>query len=146
MAKRPGVERVLVVPDIHVPNHDLSALRVLKEFCDDWKPNTTIFLGDLIDADAVSQLPPYNARIPQLEEYEQAKEILDVFKPDILLEGNHEERVTKRFIREDPSALRGRGRQHAQRRGRLLASPRDIRTGARAVAGAETRVGAVCPA
>ncbi len=92
---RMQTERVLFLPDIHVPHQDESALRVAGEFADDWKPHRTIFLGDLIDATAVATHAKGKTTVDQLGEYEQAREILDRFRPQVLLEGNHEERFRR---------------------------------------------------
>ncbi len=96
MARRSSTyEKVLVLPDIHVPNHDPEALQIALDFKNDWKPNKTIILGDLIDADAVSTFARGEVKVDQWEEYARARQILDEFKPQVLLEGNHEQRFRR---------------------------------------------------
>lgn len=92
-ANRP-YERWLLVPDMHGADCDLSALSILDEFKKDFKPHHTVFFGDLINADAVSKYDSHGG--PTLEqEYGTANAMLDRFKPDIFLEGNHEERLRR---------------------------------------------------
>ena len=88
-------KKVLVVPDMHVPNHDPNAVRVALDFKKDFKPDITIFLGDLIDADAVSAFASTERDYDQADEFYIAGEILDKFKPQVLLEGNHEQRLRR---------------------------------------------------
>ena len=95
MANIHTTQRVLVLPDIHIPNHDRGALKIVDDFRRDFRPHVTVFLGDLIDADAISDHAKGSDRITQLREYELAKEVLDQFKPTVFCEGNHEERFRR---------------------------------------------------
>jgi predicted phosphodiesterase len=88
-------ERVLVIPDIHCPHQDDSAIAVVEDFAKDFKPHHTIMLGDLIDADAVSTFSRLTSQVDQLDEYRVANSVLDRLKPTVLLEGNHEERFRR---------------------------------------------------
>lgn len=90
-----GVEKVLAIPDIHVPNHDPSAIKVALDFQKDFKPDTTIIMGDLIDAPSIALHAEGRNDYSQSDEYALAGDILDLFEPDVLLEGNHEQRFRR---------------------------------------------------
>jgi len=88
-------ERRLFVSDMHVPDHDPSALAVVRAFKENWKPHKVTVMGDVINADAVSMHAKTQTRYDQSEEYAIAGEILDWLEPDEILEGNHEERFRR---------------------------------------------------
>jgi predicted phosphodiesterase len=86
--------RLLVLPDIHVPDHDVSALSIVKDFARDWKPHDVVQLGDIINADQVSEYPN-DCSTPLKREFKIARGILDDFKVTHFLQGNHCQRLTR---------------------------------------------------
>lgn len=88
------VTRVLDIPDIHGADRDPTAIKVARDFQKDFKPHITIMLGDLINADCVSKYPT-DSKVTLKQEYEIGNELLDLFKPNVFCEGNHEERLRR---------------------------------------------------
>ena len=86
--------KVLFLPDIHVPWQDESALKVVREFQKDWKPDITMILGDLVDLHTVGKFVS-DSDVSLEAAYDQANDILDTFQPDVVFEGNHEVRVRR---------------------------------------------------
>lgn len=99
--------KAIIVPDIHVPYHDIRTLRAVEEFMADYEWQEYVNLGDLLDFDMISK---FNAEMLRrlesrriLSDYAIANGILDRHQeivrannPDakfILLEGNHEYRM-----------------------------------------------------
>jgi predicted phosphodiesterase len=88
------VDKILICPDTHSQFCDESALQVLLDFRDDWKPTKTVHLGDLVDCEAISSFPSDNA-MPLDEEFAIAEDHLDRIRPTHYLQGNHEERIER---------------------------------------------------
>lgn len=91
----PGIQKVLILPDIHGQYRDAGALAVARDFAADFKPHLTIQLGDLIDAECAATFAYVPKPLDQLDEYLAMRELLDQFKVQVLLEGNHEERFRR---------------------------------------------------
>lgn len=86
--------RVLFVPDIQIPDHDASALKIVMDFKRDFKPHDVCQLGDLMNADQVSSYPN-EADIELEEEFALARSVLRDLGVTHFLMGNHEERLTR---------------------------------------------------
>lgn len=93
MVKSHTTQRVLVLSDIHAPFQDEQALSVAKAFQKDFRPHITIALGDWIDSSAFSTHAKDIENFDQLDEYLIASQLLDDFKPQIWIDGNHEDRL-----------------------------------------------------
>jgi predicted phosphodiesterase len=89
-----AIQRVLLLPDIHVPDHDERALGLVRDFAKQWKPNRVCQMGDLMNADQVSSFPN-ECETDLSDEFEVAGQILDDLKVTDWLEGNHEERLRR---------------------------------------------------
>lgn len=87
--------KVLCLPDLHAPYHDRGAVKVVKQFQEDFKPHVTIAMGDWVDGTPMSTYAKDVALFDQLEEFEAANELLDLFKPQVFIEGNHEHRFRR---------------------------------------------------
>ncbi len=87
-------QRYLLVPDIHGKDADPTALNILAEFQKDFKPHHTVFFGDLLNVDSVSKYDNPGGE-SLTSEFANANAVLDRFKPDVFLEGNHEERLRR---------------------------------------------------
>ena len=92
MAQVRTTTRVLVLPDVHTPLHDEKAIDIVLRFKKDFKPHITIAGGDFVDAQYVSLFAKDLGPHDQWYEFEVANQLLDKLRPDIYLEGNHEER------------------------------------------------------
>lgn len=99
---KPGYHRVLFIPDIHVPFHDMVAIKAMLAFVKDWKPQVVFFLGDVVDFYAISHFAKDPLRSLQLqEEIDDTNKILDLIcksTPDskrFFIRGNHEQRMQK---------------------------------------------------
>lgn len=60
--KDSGVLKVIVQPDTHVPEHDQTALNVVYDFVNDYKPHGIINLGDFLECEPVSHWPSKDAK------------------------------------------------------------------------------------
>jgi len=88
------VDKLLICPDTHSQFCDMSALQIMLDFRDDWKPTKTIHLGDLVDCEAISSFPKDDA-MPLDKEFDIARHHLDLIRPTHYLMGNHEERIQR---------------------------------------------------
>lgn len=79
---------------VHVPHQDKSALKILKEFSKDFKPDEVVNLGDLITADQVSRYAT-DTTVSLKAEFEVAREINQELGVTHMTLGNHEERLQR---------------------------------------------------
>lgn len=99
-----GSERVLLIPDVHVPYHDPRAFNVVLAVAADWADRVVV-LGDFADFAAVSthRKDPRRA-MPFAQEIDAVNEALDDLdvacrgKRKHYLEGNHETRLSRYLI------------------------------------------------
>jgi len=107
MTKR---ERVLFIPDLQVPDHDPRALtlfcKIVKQYV---KPDRAIYLGDVINFDAISKYAKIQADVTMEHELETLgkvfKQIEKALPPKCrkqLIRGNHEERLPKYLYSNAP--------------------------------------------
>ena len=47
-------KRILVISDMHIPYHHKDSIKFLKEIKKEFKPDTVINIGDLLDFHAIS--------------------------------------------------------------------------------------------
>lgn len=94
-------QKVLVIPDLHVPYHEERALELVFAVAKREKPDTVILLGDVLDFYGLSTFIKLASRDQfVIDEIEAARKVLTRFErafPDcvrIYLEGNHEYRLT----------------------------------------------------
>lgn len=97
-------ERIVVLPDIHAPNHNVKSLRAVIQFIEHYNPTTLIQLGDLCDWDSVTTFDPRKETdiVCIEDEVESACRVLRKIESSlspscrkVLIGGNHEERLTK---------------------------------------------------
>lgn len=104
--------KILIVPDVHAPYHDDRAFRVMLEVAKDFKPDTVVVLGDLLDCYTVSAHSKDPRRKLRLQdEAAEARVLLGQLKAlgarcNIFIEGNHEDRLD-RYMRERAPELYG---------------------------------------
>ena len=105
-------KKIAFIPDIHVPYQDDKAVSVARQFIRHYKPNTVIFLGDVLYMYGLARFDNKDPkRIGHLnEEIEQAFYLLRDFREDapnadfFFIQGNHEYRL-KKYIRNNAPEL-----------------------------------------
>lgn len=104
------LERILFIPDCHVPYHDTKAFALMLKAGKAFKPDHTIILGDFADFYGVSSHSKDPNRALKLkEEVEAAKAALDQVKAlgaknNVFVAGNHEDRL-ERYLRDKAPEL-----------------------------------------
>ena len=104
------LEKILFVPDTHVPYHDKEAFKLMLKAGKIFKPDHTIILGDFADFYGVSSHSKDPNRALKLkEEIEATKEALDQVraigaKNNVFVSGNHEDRL-ERYLRDKAPEL-----------------------------------------
>jgi predicted phosphodiesterase len=104
-------QRVLVLPDVHIPNEDTVTLRAVERYMADHKWDEVIYLGDFVDLNVISSHNINNLRDVAgqtlAKDYAAANTVLDRHQKlcpgakFTYLEGNHEFR-TERYINARP--------------------------------------------
>jgi predicted phosphodiesterase len=106
------IERLLIVPDCHVPYEDKRAVKLMLRVGRALKPHTIIHQGDLVDFYSVSAHSKDPARAVFLREEVKAgrqfRAKLDRLgaKRKVFIEGNHEHRLT-RYLQDKAPELFG---------------------------------------
>lgn len=101
-----ALKRLVVLPDIHTPNHEEKALAPIFSFIKFYKPHVLIQLGDFCDWDSVSKFLPHSERdiVTIDQEADSANALLDKIdaickvagvKKKIMIGGNHEDRYAQ---------------------------------------------------
>jgi predicted phosphodiesterase len=112
MGSKNGSHLVVVLPDLHLPVHDRSALRIVLKAIEHLKPQRLVILGDWLDAAFASAHPASSREEAEgggyiQNEIEPCRRLLEEFedhcKEIVYLEGNHEFRV-ERLITRDKGA------------------------------------------
>lgn len=108
--KREPLKTVLVIPDLHVPYHDVQAWNLLLQICRSIRPSEIVIIGDFLDLYSVSSFSKNPRRKLLLEdEIEEANIELDKLAgiaPVVYIEGNHEARLSK-YLHDRAPALDG---------------------------------------
>src|ERR1035437_7030661 len=105
MSSKNKLEKILFIPDCHIPYHDLDAFNLMLKAGKIFKPDHTVILGDFADFYGVSSHSKDPNRALKLkEEIEQVKEALDQVasigaKNNVFVSGNHEDRL-ERYLRD----------------------------------------------
>jgi len=105
---RRDTERILFIPDAHVPFEDGRAFDLMMRVARALRPETIVILGDFADMWAVSAHDKSPTRRDNLESemkaVEQRLNEIDSLgaKRKIYCEGNHEERLTRLITRQAP--------------------------------------------
>lgn len=111
--KRPTYQKILFIPDTHVPYHDNNAFKLALKVAKRFKPHTLVILGDFADFYSVSQHEKNpDRRSSLIEEVAVVIEKLDQLsrharpKRKVYVSGNHEFRLD-RYIRDKAPDLFG---------------------------------------
>jgi len=92
------MKKIMLVPDLQIPYHDRSAVRALAGFAEQWEPDQVACVGDLIDLPQISQWTKGTAgeHTRDLHKHRnEAIEIIDMLKIDVISRANHEDRLFK---------------------------------------------------
>lgn len=108
-----SIERVVFVPDMHIPYYDRQAFRTVLNFISDIKPEIVVILGDLLDFGPVSKFDQDPREAVNIQEQlDEANLVLDQLRSRAgrkaliyYLEGNHETRLTKHLIKKDKELI-----------------------------------------
>ena len=101
-------ERVLVISDLHIPYHHKDSFRFLEEVKKQFKPDTVINIGDLLDFHAISfhehnpDLPSIGDELTVAKSY--IKELESIFPAVTEIHSNHSSLVYRRAIKYGMSA------------------------------------------
>ena len=94
---------VLVISDLHIPYHHKDSFRFLKAIKKEFKPDTVINIGDLLDFHAISMhehnpdLPSAGQELDIAREY--VKELEAIFPEVTEVDSNHSSLVYRRALR-----------------------------------------------
>ena len=94
-------KRILILPDIHIPYHDREALQIALNWGKDFKPDTILLNGDIIDCYQLSKFvkDPKERSFPQelVELHNLLSDLRENFPlAEIIYKmGNHEERYER---------------------------------------------------
>ncbi len=98
------MHRIIVLPDIHVPNHETDAVNAVLKFIKFYKPTHLVQLGDFCDWDSMSTYDPRREEdiVNIADEIGAANKLLDVIDSSVpkncvkyMCGGNHEARSVK---------------------------------------------------
>src|SRR5579872_5504044 len=109
-----NLKRVLAIPDSHVPFHDRAAFSLMLDVASQFKPHTTVILGDLFDFYSVSRhdkdpLVDFKTWKDEMREVWGALDLIQKHcnsRSYVFLEGNHEARL-KKYIADRAPKLSG---------------------------------------
>jgi len=102
------LEKILFIPDTHIPYHDLKAWELLLKVGKSFKPDHIIIGGDFIDNYTVSSHDKNPNRALKLEEeVNETKKCLDQVKAlkaksNVFIGGNHEDRLERYLMAKAP--------------------------------------------
>lgn len=102
MLHRPKYKKVLFIPDIHAPYHDMKAINGLIAFAKWFKPDVVFYMGDLVDFYAISHFVKNPKRALRLQnEIDTAVAVLKKIDKAVngakkyFIKGNHCARLQK---------------------------------------------------
>lgn len=107
-----ALEAVLIVPDTHVPYHDVKAWNLMLKVAQDLKPKHMVVIGDLLDFYSVSSYskdPSRLANLPaEVDAGNKALDQLDALKAKnkLFVSGNHCDRL-ERYLKDKAPELFG---------------------------------------
>lgn len=116
--KNDEVFKVIVLPDLHIPEHDERALASVIKFMKDYKPHSVVFLGDTLEMNGVSHWDPRDTAPKRIvPEIKIARKIIDEVieaagencVEKVFLIGNHEFWLNDYIAKKAPEFLDGIG-------------------------------------
>lgn len=103
-----GLQKVLIVPDVHVPYHDKRAWNLFLKVAAEFKPDILVCMGDLLDMYTVSTFSKDPSRKASLgKEIKAGNKALDQLDAlgatrKMFVEGNHEFRLARYLLEKAP--------------------------------------------
>jgi predicted phosphodiesterase len=103
-----SLEKILLIPDSHVPYHDKKAFKLIEKVAGVFKPNHLIIMGDFADMYAVSSHDKNPDRALKLdyelkETHKELKRLKDFgAKTNVFVAGNHEDRLERYLMKKAP--------------------------------------------
>lgn len=101
--------KALILADLHVPNHDMSAINAALDACSGHQITDVIILGDLLECDKLSSWLVNPSSQTVAEELSQATALLDYIGSrfpgarQVIIEGNHELRLKTYLWKKAPA-------------------------------------------
>lgn len=108
--KKDKLEKILIVPDVHVPYEDKAAVALMMKAAKGFKPDHVVLLGDVIDCYSVSShSKDPNRAMKLVEEVDATKDFLDDIKGlgaknNVFIAGNHCDRL-QRYLQDKAPEL-----------------------------------------
>lgn len=102
------IEKLLIIPDCHIPYHHVKAMELAQKVGKAFKPNQVILLGDFADFYAVSSHDKDPTRMLRLEDEVKAVQAeLAKFKAigakkNVFIQGNHCYRLERYLVKQAP--------------------------------------------
>jgi predicted phosphodiesterase len=103
-----ALERILIVPDTHVPYHDRRATDLVLQVGEAWKPDRLLHNGDLGDFYEISDYVKdptraydFDAEVEECRAFRAQLDALGAKRKDITL-GNHEDRLPRYLKKQAP--------------------------------------------
>lgn len=106
--KEKKLKKIVLIPDQHIPYNDKLYWALLQAVMKDFKPDTSIILGDFADFYSVSSHDKDPKRQATLDKEieETRKHLKDVVKfgasENVFIQGNHEYRLERHLMKESP--------------------------------------------
>lgn len=103
-----SLEKVLFIPDTHVPYHDDRAWKVMMKAARGWKPDGIVHMGDWIDFYKISRFSKDPRRTlttdDEIEATREKRAEVDALKPKWkkFITGNHEDRLPRYLMEKAP--------------------------------------------
>lgn len=104
-------KRTLVLSDIHVPFHDMKAVRAAVEWGKKWGPDAVLLNGDICDCFSISRFDKNPTTTTLLNEINTTRQFLGWLQESfrkariIFKEGNHDERMDRYLWVKAPELL-----------------------------------------
>ena len=94
---------ILVISDLHIPYHHKDSLEFLKEIKKEFKPDTIVNIGDLLDFHAINMHTHdpdlYSAGMELDKSKEYIKQLESIFPKMVEVESNHSSLVYRRALK-----------------------------------------------
>jgi predicted phosphodiesterase len=103
--------KILVLPDIHVPYHNMEAIRTALTDGRIFGADTVILLGDTMDCHMLSTHKKMRGALDMVKEVEMTRELMAFIRKALpkaeifYMEGNHEQRLTRHMEENSPALV-----------------------------------------
>ena len=108
-SSKSGILKAVILSDIHIPEHDQTALALALAYMQDVNPDVIVLNGDILDCINTSRFPKDPHRIETFaDELDETRSFLERLNADhpkakkYYVEGNHEKRIEKYLFEKAP--------------------------------------------